>query len=642
MFVRATHWRGLLTGFTGAFVLLVSVASGTGWRYPYETCQWTVKGTAIETWTTTETEYRHIDAHAWAAVFCPPMWDSEAATATVGGNLRWTIGLDADDRQGSAFASASAGIVVNGNIVASYEIDGSGSGYWSGGVPVLPGDLVSVGASASVIGDEFSYGAVADARATADVPSRIRTIEHRTTVTTVSGPYFGAVNGGEGIKNMGTFPVQLEPQHGGTLSPTSYSLINVTPPAHGSIWVEPTSAAVFAQTSHQIRTWDLLVQSKNLQFGLLVGVAPEDNNNATDGTTPFIRVFDTGTTVVLRAPQVAECRTFSGWEDGTSTMVGTSLTLIVVMDSDKVRKAVYASMLLSPVLADEPPFSLGTWNDLAWSAIVGAQNYFLQWSRYSDFVPAAGNSGWQTATAFRARALTDGQQYYYRVKCRNAALEESAWSNVVWSRQDASPPTAPGTPLDDGQFTSSTVVRFRWTAATDSGSSVINYGMHVGTTPGSWDRLNSLVGNMLEKAVGGRHGETLYARVSAHDAVGLIGAWSEISDGITIDTVRPRLSNVAATDDVTLEISFDEPVRNADQTDSYQGSGGLQILHVIPRSETDYCLYTSCQRPALSYTLTVHNRVTDRAGNPIDPSGCSRSFLGAAPLTTVRKWRHYR
>jgi WD40 repeat protein len=286
----------------------------------------------------------------------------------------------------------------------------------------------------------------------------------------------------------------------------------------------------------------------------------------------------------------------------------------------------------APSLAAEPPFTAGTTNSLSWSSVGSPTGYYLEWATDSSFTATAGNSGWTPATAHLATGLVDGQLYYYRVKCRDAFSQESPWSNVVSSRQDASAPMAPGTPADAGLYTSTTAVRFTWTAAADggtSGSGVASYDLQVGTSPGASNVFASNVGNVVAWTVTGANGQTLYARVRARDAVGNIGPWSGNSDGIIVDTARPRLSAVTARDSRTLLVTFSEPVRNADRATNYTCSRGLRIVLALWVNDTQYRLYTS-EQTATSYTLTVRSGVTDRAGNPMDPAACSRSFTGSA------------
>ena len=77
------------------------------------------------------------------------------------------------------------------------------------------------------------------------------------------------------------------------------------------------------------------------------------------------------------------------------------------------------------------------WNSTAAS---GATEYNVQASDSADFATLAGESGWQADSSFTFAGLTDGMQMHYRVRSRDAALNESAMSPLAASTQDASPP----------------------------------------------------------------------------------------------------------------------------------------------------------------------------------------------------------
>ncbi|MBM3334244.1 hypothetical protein FJY63_06245 [Candidatus Sumerlaeota bacterium] len=297
----------------------------------------------------------------------------------------------------------------------------------------------------------------------------------------------------------------------------------------------------------------------------------------------------------------------------------------------------------APILAAEPAYTSGTTNCISWSASASAAAYYLEWSQNSSFEPVAGTSGWTTATVHVATGLADGFLYYYRVKSRNGALVESVWSGIVSSRQDASPPTAPARPTDQGAYTSSTSVQFRWTAASDPGtapSGVASYELWVGTTPGGSNVFKGNVGNVSAQVVAGANGQALYARVRAIDKAGNVGPWSGDSDGITIDSIRPRLTVLAATNQRTVVIAFDEPVANADWTANCSFAGDLYLLAVQEEASALYYLRTSDQTPNTSYTATMRN-VRDRAGNILDPNPTVQSFRGGT-VAGVRGWNYYR
>jgi len=295
----------------------------------------------------------------------------------------------------------------------------------------------------------------------------------------------------------------------------------------------------------------------------------------------------------------------------------------------------------APTVAAEPTYTAGTTNRISWNAVGGASAYFVQWSTKASFAPLAGSSDWITSTTRLVAGLADGQAYFYRVKSRNAYLAESSWSNVVQSTQDAAPPSVPGRPADAGAFTSSTTVRFTWTASTDGGSGVGSYDLQVGTQPGGANLFNRNVGNVLTQTIPAADGQTLYARVCAGDKVGNSSAWSANSDGITVDTAPPRLTAVTSQDYGTLRVTFNEPVRGADQAGNYSCTGRLNILSVTPLGNAQYILRTSDQVPKTSYTLTVRSAVSDRAGNRIVPPYSSRAFSGGI-LTSAQRWYIYR
>jgi hypothetical protein len=206
---------------------------------------------------------------------------------------------------------------------------------------------------------------------------------------------------------------------------------------------------------------------------------------------------------------------------------------------------------------------------------------------------------------------------------------------------DRTPPAPPATPTDDGEFTSVTTVRFFWTAGTDGRSGVASYYLRVGSAPGWGDVFAGNVGNVLGRTVAGHSGQTLYARVRCSDRAGNSSLWSNISDGITIDTYRPRLIEATATNGQVVEVAFNEPVVNADQAANYSCTPGLSIVGVTPLSSTQYRLYTTEQQAGGTYTLSVSSYVKDRAGNPIDPAAMSRPFT-AGPFTRVGPWHLYR
>jgi hypothetical protein len=239
----------------------------------------------------------------------------------------------------------------------------------------------------------------------------------------------------------------------------------------------------------------------------------------------------------------------------------------------------------------------------------------------------------------------NGQRLYARVRALDRAGNASPWSaSSDGILIDTAAPAAPGVPADTGSFTSSTAVRFTWTAATDPGttpSGVASYDLRVGTAPGWINVFNANVGNARTRVVNGANGQTLYARVRARDSAGNLGLWSGDSDGIAIDTVRPRLTGATARDYCSVTVTFNEPVLNGDRAANYVFSGGLRAMRAVRLSGWQFRVSTTDQTPGTSYTVTVGSAVKDQAGNPLDPAYASRAFRGGIKLR-AGSWELYR
>lgn len=358
-----------------------------------------------------------------------------------------------------------------------------------------------------------------------------------------------------------------------------------------------------------------------------------------DGTSP--QNFLTSINVQMHAPsagtdsffmtgdnKVRRCRLSNGG-DLTTLYTGSSSTNtfgIALAEAD------VNAPPTRPEVSWLPAYTAGTSRSIGWYAIVGADQYYAEWDTDSLFATPDGNSGWIANAYFTATSLVDGQKYYYRVKARNAA-GEGDWSSVVYSTQDASPPTgsvvinsgdtysrsrsmtaaysatdassgvthrrlsadgitwglwsaytsssalspivgdgpwtlyvqykdavehisqtysdsiiidttpptAPGTPTDEGAFTPNTAVTFTWTGSTDVTSGLAGYNCRIGTTPGGSDVFDGSVGLDTTKTITGTNGVTYYCRVQAVDNAGNT-KWSSDSDGIMVSADPPAES----------------------------------------------------------------------------------------------------
>ncbi len=94
----------------------------------------------------------------------------------------------------------------------------------------------------------------------------------------------------------------------------------------------------------------------------------------------------------------------------------------------------------APVLDDEPPYTAGTTNTLSWSKPQYAHEFKIECHKRPDMTDLVADSGWITQSNYTFTNLQDSTTYFYRVKARNNARVESAWSNRVSSTQDASKP----------------------------------------------------------------------------------------------------------------------------------------------------------------------------------------------------------
>jgi len=395
-----------------------------------------------------------------------------------------------------------------------------------------------------------------------------------------------------------------------------------------------------------------------------------------------------------------------------------------------------------PVFSPEPEFTAGTSNTLEWSLAPGAIEYYLEWATDTSFTAVVGNSGWIPTRNATATTLTHGQEYSYRVKCRDGITPPSRWSTRESSTQDASKPTVPRL-KDPGAYTSYTTVRFSWDAATDTVSRVDNYGVSVGKWPNAHNVFTGMVGNALSKTVtekdgdGIKNGDKIYACVYARDRVGNISAWSQSSNGIlidtenpnqpgtptdqgaftsstsvrfswslakdvgtsasgvdsyelwvgtskdsnnvfsgligatdaivpgqngqnlhaqvrardragrkspwsgdsngiTIDTIPPYLTDLVIETSVALKLTYSESVTGADQRDNYEISPSLTIERVDRLSAKEYRIRTIEPIPSIAHTLTINAKVKDSAGNSVNPA--SRNFN---PMVSATKWHYY-
>lgn len=157
-------------------------------------------------------------------------------------------------------------------------------------------------------------------------------------------------------------------------------------------------------------------------------------------------------------------------------------------------------------------------------------------------------------------ATRHNKTIYVRVRGINGVGLAGAWSgasNGIFV--DLTPPILQGGPVDEGNFSGSDSILFKWNPAIEPETGmVMNYKLQVGTAIGLSDIFDNWINRRLEYTVAGKHGQTLYARIRAHNAAIGVSEWSEWSDGITIDLTPPSAPGIPASEDLALNF-FDVP-----------------------------------------------------------------------------------
>jgi hypothetical protein len=166
--------------------------------------------------------------------------------------------------------------------------------------------------------------------------------------------------------------------------------------------------------------------------------------------------------------------------------------------------------------------------------------------------------------------------YYYDIGDPNLISWLTNYVSGGDTEVDVTSPTAPGRPQDDGVYTTSkTALHFSWAPASDPESGIARYYLSIGTIPGGKDILRDKdVGNVTEYTVEGLNlsvGSTYYAVVRAENGVGLLGPYSEPSDGICviseslpldiyqISSLHPNLLYASSQQKVTIKYNILRP-----------------------------------------------------------------------------------
>jgi hypothetical protein len=188
-----------------------------------------------------------------------------------------------------------------------------------------------------------------------------------------------------------------------------------------------------------------------------------------------------------------------------------------------------ASPVVGPVYVTSAAF---TWSAGAnpagtmFSAEVSSDNFF-------SLIASSATLG-SSATFF---GLTPGDQYFFRARAINANSVPSAYSASVSTRAgnlaDTSPPSAPGSPSPDRQFSYDGTVFFTWTPAS-SAVGILDYELLLGSSPGGNDLFNGRVGVSSYTATGVPTGRSVFAQVRARSNAGVVGPFSGVSAGVPV------------------------------------------------------------------------------------------------------------
>lgn len=274
----------------------------------------------------------------------------------------------------------------------------------------------------------------------------------------------------------------------------------------------------------------------------------------------------------------------------------------------------------TPGLGALPTYTAGTTITVSWSAstdaISGGVAYLIEQSRNSGFTTLEDTSGWVSSTSFTFTKLDDSVQYFYRVKARDAVLNEGAYSATRSSTQDNAPPTVPVVSPEPA-FTAGTSNVLVWGASSDAGSGSVTY-LTQRSSSSTFSTVDATFGwssSLFSFFTGLSDGATYYYRVKARDALGMESAFTSVlsstqdNSGPSAPAITPEPAFTAGTaNTITWSTSVDAGVGGV----TYQAQRATNAAFTAGLVSSGWSAQTTITFTALANGVTYFYRAQAR------------------------------
>ncbi len=224
--------------------------------------------------------------------------------------------------------------------------------------------------------------------------------------------------------------------------------------------------------------------------------------------------------------------------DNNYTVYVTDTTLSV-SSSDRSFSVDTTAPDTPPTMNTLPLFTGTNFAQPTWSTVPDGNKYWVEMSADSTFTTIIANSGWINSTAHTFNNLTDETSYFFRVKTRDAAQNETTYSNTSTTTIDLTPPVTGTITNDDGSYSTDYEVPFSWTGFSDNISGLDHFVLQISDEPTFGNILlenNNFVGTSTTYT--GTGSVTYYARVKGVDLLGNKSIFIQ-SNGTLVDTTAP-------------------------------------------------------------------------------------------------------